>query len=665
MGTGSTLSLRDLFLILDGVHPRLSYFAEALTPIEERLGYATIAADLYYAPSTGVGLLAIHLDWTKLRLSDARWTLRQAEAAGIPLLDPTRLDAGDRAAFFGSYLDGYDERIFGAPGPRAALSELGTRLGVRLERTSANDELQDMVTIRDPRPAGLDRGLERHLPSPGNVATAPRPKGSPQPRLAHPRLCATPPPVPDALKNRRLGSSPPSTPRRAAVPRGRMPRGKLGPLHQSPRQRQRFSLVEQAAMARSQRVRRAPTVPYPLDGEVSEPNGGIAHGPDRPMGKRKARQRKPTVPETPIAKVAAPVMPPKDGTRKGQAPPPARKLPGRRVADGTGPNPILDAKALLAPPISARYQRGGDWVPARLRSLSLKGSYLVANALPRKGEDIRVELSFDGLKAKAIGHVYHVTSIEDAADTGAAGFAIRFQKPNEPYRAQLVALLKHARAAGIKLKPPPERRSVRFPVSWPVQVGSLEGGFRAEALDLSTGGLFVATNRDLTEDELAFRLPLDNGEPPVCGRARVARQLESDAALERGLQPGYGLRIVGLSDVDSPRYDAFLHRVRKRVERRVLVAAAPGRLKQLMAAFAAIGYSVTGGSETHTVLRLADQGNVRPDVAIIDSTLTACGQDKNGLARAFTDRGVTCVPSDNEPPTLTRAVVDRVLGVNA
>ncbi len=635
MGTGSTLSLRDLFLILDGAHPRIAYFADALAAIEERLGYATIAADLYYAPSTGVGLLAVHLDWTKLRLTDARWTLRQAEAAGIPVLDPTRLDAGDRAAFFGSYLDGYDERVVGAPGPRAALAELARRLGVPLERASTVDVLQDMATIRDPRPAGLDHVL------------------------------AKPPPVPAALKNRRLGSNPPSTPRRAAVLRGRIPRGKLGPLHQSPRQRQQFSLVEQAAMARSQRVRRAPTVPYPIDRGRSGPTGVAAHGPGRPMGKQKARQRKATVPETPIAKVTAPVMPPRDNTQKGQAPPPARNLPRPRVADGTGPNPILGAKVTLAPPIRARYQRGGDWVNARLRSLSLKGSYMVANALPRKGEHIRVELSFEGLKAKAIGHVYHVTSIEDATDTGAAGFAIRFEKENDPYRAQLVALLKRARAAGITLKPPPERQSVRFPVSWPVQVGSLEGGFRAEALDVSTGGLFVATGRDLTGAELAFRLPLDNGEPPVCGRARVARQLENDVALERGLQPGYGLRIVGLSAVDTPRYDAFLQRVRKRVERRVLVAAAPGRLKQLMAAFSAIGYSVTGGSETQAVLRLAEKDNVKPDVAVIDGTLTACGQDKNGLARAFTDWGVTCVPSDNEPPTLTRAVVDRVLGVTA
>jgi len=655
MGTPSTLSFRDLFLILDGAHHRLAYFAAALLPIEQRIAYATQGADIYFAASTGVALLAIHLDWTKVRLTDARWTLRQAEAAGIPVLDPTRLDMGDRAAFFGSYLDGYDLRALGLLGPRAALAELGKRLGAPLERASTSEVLEDMVTIRDPRPVGLDRALAAPLRRPAAA-----------PRLAHPRLRAAPPPVPDALKKRRLGSPPPGgTPRRAAAPRGRTPRGKLGPPHQSPRQRQRFSLVEQAAMARAQRVRRATTVPYPIEGELSGPIHAGEGGAGRALGKRKARQRKATVPETPIAKESSPNMPPHAGTRQGQAPPPPRRPPGRRVADGSGPNPIIDVSERQTETISARYQRGGEWVVARLRSLSLKGSYLVANALPRKGEAVRVELSFAGVKAKVIGNVYHVTSIEDAVDTGAAGFAIRFSQENEPYRTQLVALLKSARAAGITLKPPPERVSVRFPVSWPVQVGSREGGFRAEALDLSTGGLFVATTKDLAGEELAFRLPLDNGEPPVCGRARVARQLSGDTAMKRGLQAGYGLKIIGLSDIDSPRYEAFLRRVRRRVERRVLVAAAPGRLKQLMAAFASIGYAVTGGSESQAVLRLASQGNVAPDVAVIDSTLAACGQDKNGLSRAFTERGVTCVPSDNEPPTLTRAVVDRVLGVNA
>jgi len=640
---------RDLFLVLDSALHRLSYFRTALAPMERQLAHATRGADIYYAVSTGVALLAVHLDRAEFAASDEKFAMRQAEAAGVPVLDPKRLDDGDRAAFYGSYLEGYDLRVPGLAGMSAALSELGKRTWQRRPRADTAEVLEDMVTTQDPRPAGLDRAVR------------------PPPSLATPRPRATPPDMPEALKGRRLGSTPPGTPRPAAAPRGHLPRGKHSPTHKTPDQRQGFTLVEQAAMARAERSHRAPTVRYPLEGELSGAAPANDPGPNRARGKGRPRERKPTVPETPIAKTSTPRPHPHSGTKQQLAPPPPKHgwRNGRRVADGTGPNPAIDERDQVTLSICVRYQRGGEWVTARLRSLSLKGSYLVAGALPRKGETVRIELAFARVKATVHGFVYHVTTIEDAIDTGAAGFALRFDQENTSQRNQLVALLKRARAAGITIKPPPERAAVRFPVNWPVRVGTRHGGFRADARDLSTGGLFVATGKNLDGEELAFRLPLDNGQPPVCGRARVARKVTDDQALERGLETGYGLEIIGLSNSDAPRYQAFLARVRQRIERRVIVAAAPGRLKQLMSAFAAIGYSVTGGSETHALLQLASQSSRPPDAAVIDTSLGACGQDKNRVARDFSNRGVACVPSDNEPPTLTRAVVDRLLGVTA
>jgi hypothetical protein len=95
------------------------------------------------------------------------------------------------------------------------------------------------------------------------------------------------------------------------------------------------------------------------------------------------------------------------------------------------------------------------------------------------------------------------------------------------------------------------------------------------------------------------------------------------------------------------------------------VAAAPGRMKQLMSALAAVGYAVTGGSEADVVIELAGREKRPPDAVVIDASLDAHGLERNRLAHAFADRRVRCVAADNEPPTLTRAVVDRLLGVSA
>jgi hypothetical protein len=314
--------------------------------------------------------------------------------------------------------------------------------------------------------------------------------------------------------------------------------------------------------------------------------------------------------------------------------------------------------------IDVRFLRGGQWTPARLRALSVKGAYLVTGAPPRLGDSVHVALGFHNHGALIRGTVYHVTSAADAMSTGSAGFAVRFPSYASPGRTQLVDLLTQARAAGVTIKPPPPRASVRFPVCWPVQLSTAQGGFSADAMDVSKNGLFVATSRPLhAGDEVAFGVPLDDGDAPMTGTARVVRRLSEAEALPRGLLAGYGLAIMDMAEPDRRQWAAFLDRVRRRTEKRVLVGASPTRLEELTAGLTAAGYTVTAGSDPGVLVRLADLEPRPPDAAVIDVSLSSMGPG-NWLEHVFTARQVPCVTVRGDGRR-TRAVVDRLLQVAA
>lgn len=383
---------------------------------------------------------------------------------------------------------------------------------------------------------------------------------------------------------------------------------------------------------------RLATVREELDREL--PSGPITSvEPAEPRGKQRQRTRRLTTPATPLAKQ------PKD--RRG------------KVASGSGPHDAID-DAAAPPEIDARYLRGGDWVPARLRSLSLKGAYLVTGALPRPGDVVHLSLGFRGTGAMISGSVYHVTTVEDAAHTGSSGFAVRFESDDTSERRQLTALLKHARAAGISIKPPPARVAVRFPVEWPVRLGTRLGGIRGAVLDVSVGGMFLRTERELTTDEVVFRMPLDNQDAGITGRARPVRRVDDQMALERGLQRGYGLVIVELSDLDERRWSCFLERVRRRTERRILIASARTRGRELADGLRSSGYAVSLACDHTAVFELLRTGSRPPDVAVIDPSFVADVADRRRIETAL---ATLAVPQVTPPGAVTeaRAAVDRML----
>jgi hypothetical protein len=618
----------ELFLVLEPLRECFGELVTTLEPLDGRDGPALLAADLYYRETTDVGLLALRFDERTLSYAALTWVLDLATGAGLPALDPARLGESDRRTFYDGYLADYDIRVENATSVRDALDELGRRLDL----VSGVVE-PPTVRRRDKTATGPLGRAPSPPPRPPRLPTAPveyeRPATRPLPD----------PSVPPAAqaRMRRLGSSPPA----ASVPPGRGALGKLAPTHDSPTRRQALSLVEQAALARSRAAHRASTVRGPLLPEDSRPTDvdpADAEGP-RARGKRRKRALRPTVPGTPVARRA--------GSSPPVTPPPA--------------GPLLDP---MAPPaIDVQFLRGGHWVPARLRSLSSRGAYLVTGAPPRVGDQVHVALDFDEASAMVRGTVHHVTSAEDAVATGSAGFAIRFPQIDSPARRQLIELLKQARSAGVTIKPPPARGAVRFPVKWPVRVGTRSGGFGADALDVSTGGLFVATGRDLADEELIFRLPLDNDDSAICGRAQVARTVDTEMATARGLARGYGLRIVELSESDSRRYESFLDRVRNRTDKRIVVGAGPDRMRALCGGLTAAGYSVTSSSDPGVLVRLADLEPRAPDAAIIDDSLAEIPSRRLLLEQAFSTRQVPCLATGGESPQRARAVIDRLLCV--
>ncbi|MCA9677690.1 MAG: PilZ domain-containing protein, partial [Myxococcales bacterium] len=330
------------------------------------------------------------------------------------------------------------------------------------------------------------------------------------------------------------------------------------------------------------------------------------------------------------------------------------------------PDVIVDAGAIEEPPptsLDIRFLRGCDWVPARVRALSVRGAYVVTSAPPRLGDAVHVSIGFAGKTALVRGTVYHVTSAEDALSTGASGFAVRFPEYACPPRQRLIEVLLAARHAGVTVRPPPNRTSVRFPVRWPVQLAGAMAAFRAAAHDVSSGGFFIATERAIdVGTEVQFAVPLDVNEVPVEGRARVARVQGSEVAA-RGIPGGVGMQIVAMDGVHRAAWDQFLGRVRRRSEKRILVGATPERLDSLVTGLGSAGYAVTAGSDPGVLMRLAELDPNPPDAAVIDVELEQRHAASGWLEQVFAARQVQCLTVQGDV-IKARAMVDELLLVD-
>jgi hypothetical protein len=312
--------------------------------------------------------------------------------------------------------------------------------------------------------------------------------------------------------------------------------------------------------------------------------------------------------------------------------------------------------------IYARYLRSGRWVPVRIGALSLKGASLMAGALPRLQDNVDVALSYGDYRALVRGPVNKVSSVQEAQMSGAATFSVSFEL-DDAARRQLTTLLTAARDAKVVIKPPPPRSNRRFPVEWPVCLGSNRGAMRANALDVSREGMFVRPQNPLALDQsMMFSAVLDDGASPISGHARVVRHITDADARACGLIAGWGLNVVEMGDEDRLRWNSFLARVEKRSEKRVLIGASPARLAELQAGLAAAGYAVTGGTDAGALVQLAS-AEARPvDAAMIDGGWLAAAPP-TWVESLFSARNVPCVTVHGADGRRARATVDKLLGV--
>lgn len=312
--------------------------------------------------------------------------------------------------------------------------------------------------------------------------------------------------------------------------------------------------------------------------------------------------------------------------------------------------------------IYARYLRGGRWVPVRVGALSLKGAALLTGALPRLKDRVDVALSFGSHRALVRGIVGKVSTARESQTTGAATFSIAFDL-DEQAKKQLTGLLTAARDQKVTIKPPPARATRRFPVEWPVTLGTAKGSIKASALDVSTGGMFVKPNVSLELGAaIEFSMMLDDSNAPVAGRAKVVRLIGETEAKQCGLMPGFGLGILEMTEADRMRWLGFLARIERRAEKRVLVGAEPARLAELQAGLAGCGYVVVGGADPGVLVQLANSDARPADAVLIDAGWLQNEASATLVESLFSARNVPCVTMNGEVRR-ARQAIDRLLEV--
>jgi hypothetical protein len=370
----------------------------------------------------------------------------------------------------------------------------------------------------------------------------------------------------------------------------------------------------------------------------------------------------------PFSRAASPVPPvaheptatgsgksPAQGPRRYSSRPPGVRAVSPPPAPGTTTSPE---------PISVRFRRGDEWAPARLRSLGLKGAYLACTAPPRLHDEIHIALGLGSIGTVMRGTVVHVTSAQEATNSGSGGFGVLFPEVESPARSQLRELLAAARRQGITLQPPPPRSALRFPVRWPVQILLPDrSGLDIAALDMSIKGMFLSTLAPLPRTPLDFHLPTESGAR-IRGRLRAVRAVPWKLACARGLHSGFGMEIIEFAPDDHHRYAGFVDRVGQRVQRRVLVGASPERSEKLVAGLAAAGYTVSGASDANTIIQLGECDPRPPDAALLDASLAVGRGAAQRIEAVLAARRVPVISIAGEPAHRARAVVDNLLAVH-
>lgn len=660
----------EVFLVVDQPRQRVSHWTRALAPLDADPAPRPTSIDAYFDPAANQAIFVLRFEPAAIAADGLRRINELAVLTEVSLIQPSELSEGERRRFAAERLGRCAAYVDGQRTVVEALVELVRR--VRTIKVSASDTtppvLPRFLPGEPPRsrrdsadaPPQLARGT-RNVADPAESLralagsptaplspTAPvRPIGSRDFSAGGIRLPgATPEPsaelLADAPYGRELeagGASaglgepgaafdadsiePITTPARALVP--------SEPRRPSPNVVSR-SGVHRAntvtmSSAETQRILEASSA------GLAELVGGVPPEPPRAPG-------------------------------AGDPPRPTGELPAGTIPPGGMRTPSAARAAVEAPgeAITARYLRNGRWVAARIASLSLRGAALMAVTMPRVDDRVEIAVAYASHRALVRGAVSKVSSMVEAAASGATTFAVAFEL-DDTARRQLTALLVAARAANVTIMPPPPRSTRRYPVEWPVCLGTTRGAIRAEALDVSATGMFVRPLHALSLDtNLTFTAVLDDGHPPVSGRSRVVRSTSDADAVLTGRPAGYGMSIVEMSEADRERWRGFLGRIEQRAGRRVLIGASPIRFAELQGGLIAAGYAVTGGSDAATVAELA-RGEAQPiDAGLLDAGWLAAGGLTARVESVLAARKLPCVTVHGDARR-ARIAIDKLLSV--
>jgi hypothetical protein len=313
--------------------------------------------------------------------------------------------------------------------------------------------------------------------------------------------------------------------------------------------------------------------------------------------------------------------------------------------------------------LEVRFRRGDGWQLARVRSVTFEGIAVATATPPRRGDVVDLELMCSGESVLVRSNVVGVTSNQAATALGASGFGARFLFSTEEERICLGVILRGAGGEKLRaLSPPPKRREARYPVRWPVFLRSARSKASLRAIDMSSGGMFVAADEVPADGPLQVAFPIDDRGAPIVASARIARRVAPDVARARGLVAGFGLEILGLATPDEGRFQQFVDRIGRRAERDVVVGASNGRVEELTTALSAAGYSVSGCSGAPELVARAAAGARIPDLVVIDASLARA--NPRALSAARRALGVRQVPTlviDGETPRVAREYVDGAL----
>ena len=626
-----TPPLVEVFLLVEQPRQRLSHWSQAMAALDDAAAPALASVDAYYDPASNQAIFGLRYDEHALGTTGMSYIVEVALLAEIGMIQPAELSDGDRRRFVVDRLAGCTVHVADQRKVVAALVELVRRL-------------------RGAKPSTSPPALEATLLPRAKPAIAPTVRARVETGESLLVVAAR------GTRNRPATESGARSSRDLALGSVRQTKSEFAEFDRdaalaTPASGTSPALAQDVAEAETSPARRAPTTP-PRPGEPPRPSpnvitrSGVHRANTVMMSSDEARRmleaaNRPVDVEGPTERAPVPAQPAE----------PAGELATEPAPPPTAPRTI-----------SARYLRSGRWVPLRIGSLSLKGAALMAVALPRVDDRVDVALAYAGHRALVRGAVAKVSTMREAETSGATMFSVNFEL-DAGSRRQLTALLTAARAANVTIKPAPPRGTRRYPVEWPVCLGTTRGAVRAEALDVSADGMFVKPVHALTLDaHVTFSAVLDDNQPPVSGHARVVRNISEAEARNGGLSPGYGLVILEMVEPERERWSGFLSRVARRASKRVLIAASAARLAELETGLVAGGYATTGGTAPGAIAQLVS-AEARPvDAALIDAAWLVSEGSTLWVESVFSARNVPYVTVHGDAKR-ARMAIDRLLAV--